>query len=94
MAAGKSAGWLGHEASYKSKHTKALPTSRSATQYIVLHVVRCLAGLELKGWFAGKERIGRMRRMSEWSIFLSLEHAVPAVRVRIVTFMGSSFRLM
>ena len=61
--------------------------------YLAL-IARSLASLELKGWFAGKERIGRMRRMSEWSIPLSLEHAVPAVRVRIVTFMGSSFRLM
>ena len=33
LAVGTSAGWLGHEASYKSKHTKTLPTSRSATQY-------------------------------------------------------------
>ena len=40
MAVGTSAGWLGHEASYKSKHTKALPTSRSATQYVVLSMTK------------------------------------------------------
>ena len=33
LAVGTSAGWLGHEASYESKHTITLPTSRSATQY-------------------------------------------------------------
>ena len=27
LAVGSSAGWLGHDASSKSKHTKALPTT-------------------------------------------------------------------
>ena len=33
MAVGSSAGWLVHEASSKSKHTKSLPTSRWVAQY-------------------------------------------------------------
>ena len=33
LAVGSSAGWLGHEASSKSKHTKALPTTCWVTGY-------------------------------------------------------------
>ena len=43
MALGISAGWLGHEASSKSKHTKTLPTSRSAAQYISAHWERLIS---------------------------------------------------
>ena len=36
LAVGRSAGWLVHDASSKSKHTKTLPTSGWAAQYLTV----------------------------------------------------------
>ena len=44
LAVGSLAGWLGHEASSKSKHTKALPITCRTDQYLYLRQMRRTLG--------------------------------------------------